>query len=153
MSSSKEGFAGTHPSNRVLLLPHCLRKADLCKGKYSRQGLECAACQPDCAVNRLRQKALALGYKGVCVAPGGVLAMRYIQEIKPEGVAAVACKKELKEGIRAVKKLGLLRQPAMPVFVVPLSKDGCVDTEVDVDEVERALSLGCDDVEGAKSSG
>ena len=57
-------------AERILLLPHCLRRTDTCKAKYSKLGLECAECNPDCAINYLRSSALRLGYKGVCVAAG-----------------------------------------------------------------------------------
>lgn len=71
---------------------------------------------------------MRLGYKGVCVAPGGALALRYVQEKRPLLVVAVACQKELLEGEEAVK--GLEEVPR--VVSLPLSRDGCVDTEVDV---------------------
>jgi len=131
------------PGQRVLLLPHCLRRADSCQGKYSQQGLECHECNPDCPVNKLSQAARRLGYKGVCVAPGGRLALKYIEQSKPLGIVAVACDKELQEGIRGVSELTHGTHRSVPVVVIPLSKDGCVDTEVDVELALAKISMGC----------
>lgn len=88
----------------------------------------------DCPIKILREEAERLGYKGVCVAPGGALAFRYVQEKNPRLVVAIACQKELAEGEEATRGL-----PTPPVVVrLPLLRDGCVDTEVDV---EAALCL------------
>ncbi|HYA12812.1 MAG TPA: DUF116 domain-containing protein [Syntrophales bacterium] len=130
-------------AQRVLLLPHCLRLADTCKGKYTAQGLECCECNPDCPVNQLRQAAIKLGYKGVCIAPGGRLAIKYVRENKPLAIVAVACQKELQEGIHGVRELAGNGQPMIPIVIVPLSKDGCVNTEVDIKVVLEKIALGC----------
>ena len=131
------------PAQRVLLLPHCLRRAETCQGKYSRRGLECQECNPDCPVNQLRRTALDLGYKGVCVAPGGRLALKFIEENKPRAIVAVACDKELQEGIRSVGELAGSHHQVIPVVIIPLSKDGCVDTEVDVKLASEKIAMGC----------
>ena len=89
-----------------------------------------------------------MGYKGVCIAPGGSLALKFIQKTKPLGIVAVACVKELAEGVCAVRELaekGIVQsggQDIAPViFTIPLTKDGCVDTEVDEDEALRIIGL------------
>jgi len=124
------------------LLPHCLRQSNTCHAKYDKLGLQCAGCNRDCAINRLRDAALGLGYKGVCVAPGGRLAVNYIAQTRPKAVVAIACQKELDEGVNNVK--GLDGNGYAPlVIIIPLSKDGCVDTEVDVDLALETVFLGC----------
>ncbi len=130
------------PGERVLLLPHCLRRTDTCRNKYTRQGLECQECTPDCPVNRLRAAALRLGYKGVCIAPGGALALKFVREKKPRGIVAVACDKELESGIHGVRELGTEISP-VPIVIVPLLRDGCVDTEVDMELALEKISAGC----------
>jgi hypothetical protein len=136
-------MADIAPEDRILLLPHCLRRTETCQGKYTKQGLDCYECNPECPVNLLRQAALDLGYKGVCIAPGGILALKYVQEIKPKGIVAVACDKELQEGIHGVLELAGDKQPALPIVVIPLSHDGCVDTEVNIDMAIEKIALGC----------
>ena len=65
--------------------------------------------------------------------------MRFVKRLQPERILAVACPKELDLGVRSVEEMidGLDDVPS--VRVVPLSKDGCVDTEVDVDCVLQAI--------------
>ncbi len=117
---------------RVLLIPHCLRPSKDCPGTMTKRGLDCTGCtRTECAVYQLRAAALEAGYAGVCVAPGGRMAVRFLAEHKPAGVVAVACQQELEEGVEAVSKMEW-DGPPPPVAQVPLSKDGCVDTEVDV---------------------
>jgi len=129
--------------DRVLLLPHCLRRQENCHGKYTQEGLQCLACNPDCHVNILRTAAIGLGYKGICVAPGGRLALNYVKEKAPKAVVAVACSKELQEGVEGVRALASLSQKAIPVVIIPLTKDGCIDTEVDIQYALERIGLGC----------
>jgi len=83
-----------------------------------------------------------LGYKGVCVAPGGRLAVNFVREKQPEAVLAVACQKELDEGVHGVREVtGLAVKPL--IVIIPLLKDGCVDTIVDTEEALNVLNCGC----------
>lgn len=142
--SAEERLLRIPPSQRILLLPHCLRRSQTCQGKYGTRGLECYECNPDCSVNRLRQAAINLGYKGVCVAPGGRLAVNYVKETQPEAIVAVACQKELEEGIHGVQELnGRPEEPAPVIVIIPLARDGCVDTEVDEERALELIALGC----------
>ena len=143
LTSVEEQLIVIEPAQRVLLLPHCLRRADTCQGTYTKQGLECHECNPDCPANQLRQTAIRLGYKGICIAPGGRLAIKYVEENRPLAIVAVACQKELQEGIHGVSELVGNGQQMIPIVVVPLSKDGCVDTEVDIKMALEKISLGC----------
>jgi hypothetical protein len=67
--------------------------------------------------------------------------LKYVQESSPQGIVAVACQKELEEGIRGVKELAGGDELMPPIVVIPLTRDGCVDTEVDEGEVLRVLNL------------
>jgi uncharacterized protein len=126
------------PAQRILLLPHCLRQSNNCSAGYNQDGLQCRGCSPECAVNRLRTVALDAGYQAVCVAPGGKLALKFIKKKKPAAIVAVACDKELAEGLRGVQDLE--PEAINPVMVVvPLRKDGCVDTEVDIEEAIKII--------------
>jgi hypothetical protein len=131
---------GIPPGERVLLLPHCLRPSETCPGRPSREGFRCPAdCKEECPIRTLREEAVRLGYKGVCIAPGGSLALRFVQDAAPQAVIAVACAKELAAGEEAVAGLG----PTPPlVVVIPLSRDGCVDTEVSLDSALNLLRAG-----------
>lgn len=135
-----ERLAGIPMGERVLLLPHCLRPSQACPGRASRNGLACPAdCTVKCPIGTLREEAHRLGYKGVCIAPGGALALRFVQDTTPRAVVAIACAKELREGEEAVWGL---EGPRPEVVVLPLSRDGCVDTEVNLDEALALLRAG-----------
>ncbi|MCD5408687.1 DUF116 domain-containing protein [Candidatus Bipolaricaulota bacterium] len=140
--NEEEAFARVPVAERVLLLPHCLRPSGDCPGKTTREGLQCPPDCPHrrrCPIGRLRDEAQRLGYKGVCVAPGGALALRFVQELRPAGILAVACYKELVEGVQALAEAPAERPV---VLTLPLLRDGCVDTEVDVEKALRFLRLG-----------
>jgi hypothetical protein len=132
------------PGERILLLPHCLRRSAVCAAKQSDQGLQCASCTPECPINQLRRKALDLGYREVCIASGGRMALKHIAESKPSAVVAIACAKELAEGIAEVKALMSGDSPPPPIAIIPLTKDGCIDTEVDIEQALRVVALGCE---------
>lgn len=130
------------PSERILLLPHCLRQSNTCKAAYNQEGLQCIECDPHCAVNQLRNMAVECGYKGVCVAPGGRLALKFVEKNRPQAIVAVACQKELEEGVQGVKELA--KDQIQPlVVIIPLTKDGCVDTQVDVKGALDIINTGC----------
>ena len=142
--SEEERFALVPPSERVLLISHCLRNSRVCKAISEDNGLKCASCDPDCQVNVIKDKANALSYKGICIAPGGSMALKFIKDFAPKAIAAVACMKELEEGINSVKKIpGIKDNEAPPIVVAPLTKEGCINTEVDLEIVIEKISLGC----------
>lgn len=129
------------PENRVLLLPHCLRRSAHCKATYERElGMRCQKCDPDCPIDRILEIAEERSLGGICVAPGGSIAVQYLKKHKPEGILAVACPKELIMGIEAVN--GMSDNGWDPlVITIGLVKDGCIDTEVDVALVVEFLEL------------
>jgi hypothetical protein len=142
MDEYLEQLAHINPSERILLLPHCLHRSDSCCAKYDQHGLQCENCNPDCSINKLRAMALEYGYKGVCVAPGGRLAIKFVKETRPRAIVAVACDKELEEGVEEVKKLA--EQDIVPLIVIiPLLRDGCIDTEVDNEKALEIIATGC----------
>ena len=69
--------------------------------------------------------------------------MRYVKESSPRGIVAVACQKELEEGIYGVQELAEDGGFLPPMVIIPLSKDGCVDTEVNEGQAIEMIALGC----------
>jgi hypothetical protein len=149
MENDLKKLASVMPGERILLLPHCLRQSNSCAARYDQEGLQCAACNSRCSVNILKSAALEYGYKGVCVAPGGRLAIKYIKEKRPAAIVAVACAKELMEGVEGVKALAADRIDPL-IVIIPLSKDGCLDTEVAVEEALEVIRRGCLTAVGGK---
>lgn len=143
VETAEERLARVDMSGRVLLLSHCLRPSQTCPGKFDKRGLNCPEdCREDCVIARFRKAAREQGYKGVCVAAGGAMALRFVKDQLPEGIVAVACERELEEGVEGLNKLALDESLRPPVVLVPLTKDGCVDTEVDERQVLAAIALG-----------
>ncbi|MFC1994158.1 DUF116 domain-containing protein [Chloroflexota bacterium] len=141
-TATKESLSEVSPTERVLLLSHCLRPSQTCPGKFDKKGLICPEdCNENCVIGRSKKFALGLGYKGVCIAAGGAMALRFLKEHDPRGIVAVACTKELEEGVEAIEKT-VEDERKMPVIVViPLLSDGCVDTEADEEQVLNVIAL------------
>lgn len=144
MDEAYEQLSAVDPSERVLLLSHCMRPSATCPGKFEKSGLQCPDdCREDCVVGRLARAARSLGYKGVSIAAGGRMALRFVAELAPRGIVAVACEKELQEGVEGVHAMAAEGRETPVIVVVPLAKDGCVDTEVDEAQAMNALAIGC----------
>ena len=125
----RERMKSFEPKDKILFLPHCLRKADKCKAKMTDEGYECAECNKDCKVGQIKKYAEKKGYK-VFIVPGGSMIFSIIRKHKPKGVIGVACMKEL---ILAAENL------EMPINGIELSKSGCINTDVDVEKVKSIL--------------
>ena len=150
MNEVEQSLAATDPNHRVLLLSHCLRPSQTCPGKFDKKGLICPEdCGENCVLRRLREYALALGYSGVCIAAGGAMALRFVKERKPQGIVAVACDKELREGVNSIEEMNKDGGEMPAIIVIPLLRDGCVDTDVDVEQALKAIALGSADEPGA----
>ncbi|OIO73506.1 MAG: hypothetical protein AUJ85_07940 [Elusimicrobia bacterium CG1_02_37_114] len=116
--------------NCFLLLPHCIQMDD-CEHRLVKTILNCAGCGK-CKIAELVKFGEKYGII-IRVATGGRLAKKWVKEIKPDIVVAVACEKELSEGIVAVYPI--------PVIGIPnIRPEGyCVSTSVDVDKVQGIL--------------
>ena len=143
MNEVEQRLAAVDPAYRVVLLSQCLRPSQTCPGKFNKKGLVCPEdCSEDCVLGRFREFALGLGYSGACIAAGGAMALRFVKEHTPRAIVAVACDKELGEGVDGVKELFEGREEIPAIVVIPLLRDGCVDTEVDEEQVLKAIALG-----------
>jgi hypothetical protein len=150
MDDAQVNLSQVNPAERILLLPHCLRRSEACKAAYNKEGLQCVKCSADCPVNLLREAALESGYKGICIAPGGRLAVNYVRQMQPRAIVAVACEKELEEGVQGVEELTRDNQMKPVIVIIPLIKDGCVDTEVDIEEALEIINTGCMETAGER---
>lgn len=144
LDTVRRRLARVPPAERVLLLSHCQKPSQTCPGKFSPDGLVCPpGCAVACNLHTLWQAAVEMGYKGVCIAAGGAQAVQFIKKHGPHGIVAIACHKELDEGIAAVREMGRENAGSVPpVVTVPLEKDGCVDTTVDMTLALAAIRLG-----------
>lgn len=134
----------TVPFNeRILFLPQCLRVADFCKAPVTDEGFDLSACKnceaaERCQVNALKKMAEEKGYMKIAVAPGGSMVHKIIEKYNPKAVLGVCCYNE------AVMALDKLKGTKIGAQSVLLMKEGCKDTQVNVDEVKEKLEMFSD---------
>lgn len=118
----------------IILLPHCLQNTD-CPHKITIDLKHCKKCGK-CDIGNLIDLADKYGAT-LKVATGGTLARQYIKNIRPHGVIAVACERDLSLGIQDAGFLPVLG-------VLNCRPNGpCVNTRVNLDEVEEAIKKIC----------
>ncbi len=127
-------FAKVPYEDRIVLVPQCLRRLGKCRATETARGYECALCM-ECPAGEIANEAERLGYKGVFMLKGGRAVARFIAEIAPRAVLGIACQYEGALGIMECERAGAA------VRFVPLSCDGCSETDVDIDEVKAALAF------------
>ncbi len=125
-----------HHPEKVLLLPHCVQ-FDECEHRITKTIFNCEECGR-CKISDI----VKFGKKFdiiIRVATGGRLARRLVNEIKPDFIIAVACERELTEGISAVYPL--------PVVGIPnIRPNGpCVNTTVDLEILKKELEVFCNE--------
>jgi hypothetical protein len=121
-------------NERMLLLPHCLRNAKECSAKYNDEGLECLKCNK-CSLPKIMKMAEELGYKKIACVPGGSMIEKLVVKFKPKAVVGVACSAELNMAIDKMNEHGI------PSQAVLLLKDGCKDTEANLQEIKEKVEL------------
>jgi len=128
----RDRYAATPYSDRILLLPQCLRVRD-CPAKLGIYGYECTKCGK-CRLLDLILQAEGLGYT-VFILPGGSVVEKIFQDYKPKACLGVACLKELMLGSFLCEKFGVVAQG------IALLCDGCMETDVDLGMIRDSLLL------------
>ncbi|MBN1808836.1 MAG: DUF116 domain-containing protein [Planctomycetes bacterium] len=121
-------------SRRLVLVPQCLRSTATCSAVEDAAEYVCSACGA-CKIAAIAARAAELGYPGIHVLKGGSAVARLIQELKPGAVIGVACDFEGALGIMECERWKI------PVQFVPLLRDGCADTDVDLSELFDVLEF------------
>jgi len=127
----REGVAATPYGRRLLLLPHCLRNAQLCPAQYNELGLLCKSCGA-CHLRDLRHRAERLGYN-VLVAEGSPVVMQIILSGHADALIGVSCLDVLERSFEKILLAGI------PCMAVPLLEGTCRDTRTDEDWVEEMI--------------
>lgn len=120
-------FSAIPFDRRLLLLPNCLRKQASCAGTFDSIGLHCAGCQ-SCDIADLLARAEALGYQTM-VAEGTSSVLMHILEGKADALLGVACLDSLEKSFARVVEFGI------PNIALPLLCDGCVETEIETEQL------------------
>ncbi|MFO7659877.1 MAG: DUF116 domain-containing protein [Candidatus Cloacimonadaceae bacterium] len=117
-------------SRLLLLLPHCLQFHD-CKIRITRDISDCAECGK-CDICNLKQLGTGNDLQ-VGIANGGTLARKIVHDARPDIIIAVACHRDLTDGVRESWKY--------PVYAILNERPNgpCFDTRVDVGLVENII--------------
>ncbi|MBC7085669.1 MAG: DUF116 domain-containing protein [Methanomethylovorans sp.] len=115
---------------KVIFLPQCLRHPD-CKARCDPiEGYQCKRCGK-CDIGTVCKAADKYNFR-VFVIPGGSFIKKILRVYKPCSCIGVACYPELSESMQGVAAF-------MPVQGVCLLKDGCFNTEADVEAIIRKM--------------
>jgi len=125
-------FLRTPYAQRVVLVPQCLRATARCQAEERGHEYVCRRCGA-CKIATIARRAEELGYLGVRILKGGSALPRLVAKTGLKAVLGIACGNEGLLGVLACERAGV------PAFCVPLLKTGCADTDVDLEEVNRAL--------------
>jgi len=122
------------PEDILILLPHCLQNND-CNYRITNNIDNCKDCGK-CPILKLKNISSKKGVK-IAIATGGTLARKIIVQTKPKCIIAVACQRDLVDGLIDVFPIpvyGLLNErPEGP----------CVNTTVDIDKLKNFLMHYC----------
>lgn len=118
------------PEKILILAPHCLQKWD-CPYKITTDVSNCRHCG-GCDIDKLSKLAEDYGVN-LAVVTGGTLARKVVKDLRPQGIVAIACERDLTEGI--------LDTDPLPVMgVINLRPEGpCRNTKVSLEKVAQAV--------------
>ncbi len=115
----------------VVLLPHCLQRTS-CSIRITNSIDNCKECG-NCIIGDIKKVASKYNVKSFVVT-GGTLARSIVSELKPKLLIAVACEKDLVEGIKEV-------YPFRVYGIINLRPEGpCRNTLIDIDEFQKSLN-------------
>lgn len=127
---NEKSFELIDDNDKVLILPHCLRSPK-CEAKLDATGVHCTNCSR-CVIGVLKDKAEDKGYD-VFIIPGSTFLKKIIKENKFKAVLGVACYQDL--------NLAMMNLSDFHPQGIPLLKDGCVCTKVDVKAVLDKMGI------------
>ena len=123
-------------NRRLLLMPQCLRSPQHCQAQIDELGLTCRQCG-HCPLGQLQHEAQQLGYV-VLIAEGSPIVMTLIESGQIHAVVGASCLAVLE------KVFPLISAAAIPAQAIPLLRDGCVETAIDLDDLFQAIYLSTD---------
>jgi hypothetical protein len=136
---SEPKFSAVPAKDRILVVPQCLRHTKCPARLDSAVGVTCKECGL-CIIKDLKREAERLGYR-FYIVPGGSFVERIVKEVKPRAALGVACHKDLNMAMHGLSRAKCIVQG------VSLTKDGCIQTEVDFQELLRKMRAGIEAIE------
>jgi len=123
-------FWKVKPQDKILVLPHCLRHTE-CEATLEASGLVCKDCQR-CVIGVLKDKGESVGYQ-VFIIPGSTFLEKIVEKNKFNAVLGVACYQDLNPT--------MMEQSNFSCQGLPLLRDGCMNTKVDIRVVLEKMGL------------
>ena len=121
-------YKDIEPQDKIVVLPHCLRSTE-CEANLETSGLVCNNCNR-CVIGVIKNKAEEKGFK-VFIIPGSTFLKKILEKNDFKAVLGVACYQDL--------NLSMMKLSKFSCQGVPLLKDGCINTKVDVKAVFEKL--------------
>ncbi|MFO7958470.1 MAG: DUF116 domain-containing protein [Candidatus Brocadiia bacterium] len=118
------------PEEILILVPSCLQSSE-CRQKITNDIQECRRCGR-CKVKDVLEMSERYGTR-CAVATGGRLALEMAMQDRIKAVVAIACEKELQEGL-----LGIFPKPGLGIINIR-PHGPCTDTDVELSEVQEAI--------------
>jgi uncharacterized protein len=118
------------PQDKILVLPHFLRHTE-CEATLEASGLVCKDCQR-CVIGVLKDKGESVGYQ-VFIIPGSTFLEKIVEKNKFNAVLGVACYQDLNPT--------MMEQSNFSCQGLPLLRDGCMNTKVDIRVVLEKMGL------------
>ncbi len=119
------------PQNLLVLVPSCLQRS-ACPHRITNDISNCRRCGR-CKVKDVIELSEKYGTR-CAVATGGRLALEMALSDDVDAVVAIACEKELQEGMG-----GVFPKPGLGIINIR-PHGPCTDTDVDLEEVEEAIA-------------
>jgi hypothetical protein len=127
----RKRYTDIPPCERMVIMPQCLRDLECPAHLDPNLGLACKRCGR-CVIDKVRSLN---GTNKIYISPGGTFSVRILEAERPRAVLGVACPRDLFEGMAVCHSLRI------PVQGVSLLRYGCVATDVNLDEVTKALLM------------
>lgn len=137
-SMNRGSFESIPVEKRAVFLPQCLRSTK-CPARLTPEGIRCIRCG-QCGIGRTKGLLEDMGYR-VFIVPGSSFIQRMVRSYRPDGIIGVGCLIEVKEGLEMCDRLGICGMG------VVTSKDGCVETTLDWQDLLDTATIGLPDAQ------
>lgn len=125
-------FSNTPFQDRIIFVPHCMRNTVECIAEEKDFYYVCKNCGK-CSISEIKKISQELNYGGMYILKGGRAILKILKEKNPKAVIGIACYYEGDLGFKVLKDFDVAVQYA------PLLKDGCTDTEADMEAVREII--------------
>ncbi|MFH0968220.1 MAG: DUF116 domain-containing protein, partial [Methanobacteriota archaeon] len=132
---NRKAFMAIPVKDRAVFIPQCLR-ARACPAHLHEEGLKCRSCGL-CEVGVAKKVLEELGYT-FFIVPGSSFIKRMVKRYRPKAIIGIGCLMEVKEGTEMAGQMNLISMG------IVTSRDGCVETAVNWEDVYEVALLGID---------